>query len=110
MRPIPRAMLTHSAMLMQPAGDGYQSELLAPVAALTRVHLAASTAEELTREDTRTARTALLLYDARHSRPKEVAFAVGQRVLFEGVCYRVEAVEPLLDGVRLHHTEVSLRG
>ena len=55
------------------------------------------------------ARTALLLYDARHSRPKEVAFAVGQRVVADGVAYRVEAVEPLLDGPRLHHVEVSLR-
>lgn len=97
-------------MLMQPAGDGYLGEMLTPVAALLRVHLATGGAEEaLTREDTRVSRTALLFYDARHSRPKGVTFAVGQRVVAGGVAYRVEAVEPLFDGPRLHHVEVSLR-
>jgi hypothetical protein len=103
-------MLTGSAMLMQAAGDGYLGEMLTPVAALSRVHVAADALQEQTREDTRSVRTALLLYDARHSRPKDVVFAVGQRVLFEGVNYRVAAVEQLFDGARLHHVEVSLRG
>ena len=110
MRPIPRAMLTQSAMLMQPAGDGYLGEMLTPVTALARVHLSASAAMDQLREDDRVIRTALLIYDARHSRPRGVAFAVGQRVLADGVNYRVEAVEPLFDGPRLHHVEVSLRG
>ncbi len=108
MRPIPRAMLTHTAALLQPSGEGGDAGLLAPVATLTRVYVEQRAEETLTAEDTRLGRAALLLYDARHSRPRDVAFATGQRVLVQGVLYRVAAVEPLMDGPRLHHVELTL--
>ena len=109
MRPIPRSQLPHTATLMKPTGDGYAAEVLMPVATLTRVYIAQAMAQGLTKDDTPTEQTALLLFDARHSRPKDVQFALGQRVLFGGIVYRVEAIEPLFDRARLHHTEVSLR-
>jgi len=108
MRPIPRTMLPHTAPLMQPTGDAYHAEVLAPLAILTRVRVEPLVMEERDSSGARLIHKALLLYDARNSRPKGIAFATGQRVLFEGTTYRVQAVEPLYDLGRLHHVEVSL--
>ena len=108
MRPIPRAMLPHSAALMQPTADAFAAEVLAPIATLTRVRVETLASETLTEEETRVTQTALLLYDLRNSCPRGTAFAPGQRVAFEGVTYRVQAVETLLENSRPHHTEVLL--
>ena len=59
-------------------------------------------------EETRVTQTALLLYDLRNSCPRGTAFAPGQRVAFEGVTYRVQTVETLLENNRPHHVEVLL--
>jgi len=103
MRPIPRAMLTQTATLLQAAGEN-------PVATLTRVYVETSTAVEQTNTDTRTERKGLLIYDARNSLPHGVVFTPDQRVQFAGELYRVETVQPMRDGVRLHHVELTLRG
>ena len=108
MRPIPRTMLLHTATLVQASEGAYGCETLTPIAELTRVRVEPSESALITDEDTQAKHTALLLYDARQSRPKNVAFAPGQRVLCLGKRYRVEAVEWLYDGAALHHTEVSL--
>ena len=110
MRPIPRAMLTHSAQLMQPEGDAYHAEILRPVAALTRIRIEALLQEEAAPGGVRTIRKALLLFDGRNSRPRGTLFATGQRVLHEGTVYRVQAVEALYDLGRMHHVEVTLVG
>jgi len=108
MRPIPRAMLIHAATLAQAPGGAYGGENLTPIATLTHVRVEHSESALLTEEDTQAKRTALLLYDARNSRPRNVTFAPGQRVLFGGKNYRVEAVETLYDAARLHHKEITL--
>ena len=108
MRPIPRALLIHSATLATAETDGYQNETLTPVAELTRVRVEPIETETLSTRETRAQTTALLVYDARNSLPKGVTFAAGQRVLYGGECYRVETVAQLYDGRRLHHTEIGL--
>jgi hypothetical protein len=110
MRPIPHAMLIHAATLATAETDAYQTETLTTVAELSRVRVEPDETELTATDDTQVEKTALLLYDVRNSRPRGVAFAAGQRVVFEGVRYRVEGVEPLYDGRRLHHVEVTLRG
>jgi len=109
MRPIPRALLIHSATLAQAATDANGAETLTPLAELRRVRVEPGDTQTLTKEDTRRGRAALLMYDVRNSLPRGVAFAAGQRVLFEGVRYRVETVDLLYDGRRLHHVEAGLR-
>ena len=110
MRPIPRAMLTHTATLMRVQPDAYGAETLTPLATLTRVRVEPSATMTLTRDNTRVQLSALLLYDACHSQPREVTFALGQRVVFEGKPYRVITVEPMRDGRGIHHIEVGLLG
>lgn len=108
MRPIPRAWLIHTATLLQPALDAYQKETLTPVAVLSQVRVEKTDALARTADDTRPTRAALLLYDARNSRPRGVVFTAGQTVCCGDTLYFVESVECLSDGRRPHHTEVSL--
>ncbi len=110
MRPIPRAMLIHGATLAEAATDANGGETLTTLAELRRVRVEPGGAETVIRDETSAERTALLLYDARNSLPRNVAFAAGQRVVFQGVRYRVETVDLLYDGRRLHHVEAGLRG
>ena len=110
MRPIPRAMLPHHATLSRAPEDAYGDETPTPLAELTRVCVEVDEAASHTDGNTRGGKTALLVYDARHSRPAGVTFSPGQRVLFQGAAYRVETVEPLYAAGRLHHVEVGLSG
>ncbi|MCE5344519.1 MAG: putative minor capsid protein [Eubacteriales bacterium] len=108
MRPIPRALLIHTATLLTGASDAWQSGESAPLAQLRYVRVEPRAAQTRTRDDTRAEPAALLLYDARHSLPPNVAFTPGQFVLFQGVRYSVDTVEALYDGRRMHHVELTL--
>lgn len=107
MKPIPRALLIHSAALYNVAEGTWQDEEKTLVAQLEHVRVEPC-AKLITTADNRSVTiTATLFYDCRNSTPK-ADFAVGQRVKFGGALYRVETVEPLYDRRRLHHIEVGL--
>jgi hypothetical protein len=108
MRPIPRTLLIHAATLAQAVVDEYGSETLSTLAQLQNVRVEADCSETLMNDDTRSSLSALLLYDAHNSRPRGIAFEPGQRVVYNSVRYRVQAVEELYDGRRLHHVELNL--
>jgi len=110
MRPIPRALLIHSAALLQPSVDENGGETLTEAARLTRVRVDPLGTETLLRDEARLANNALLFYDARNSRPRNVLFSVGQKIEHDGTRYRVDTVELLYDGRRLHHVELGLSG
>ena len=110
MRPIPRALLIHSATLQQAQADAYGQITLTTLANLTRVRVEPMAESVFDKDGERAERTALLIYDARNSDPTGIVFATGQRVLFEGAAYRVTAVERCADGRGLHHAEISLTG
>ena len=52
--------------------------------------------------------SALLIYDCKNSRPKNVQFEQGQKVVWNGIEYVIETIEPLYDGAKLHHYELGL--
>ena len=52
--------------------------------------------------------SAALFYDCRNSRPRGMEFAVDDVIIFNGQKHRVQLVEPLYDGERLHHYELGL--
>ena len=110
MRPIPRALLIHSATLQQAQTDAYGQTTLTTLANLTRVRAETMIESVSDKEGERVERTALLIYDARNSLPAGVTFTAGQRVTLEGIAYRVTAVERCEDGRGLHHVEISLTG
>ena len=108
MRPIPRALLPHTATLADTATDAYGAVTLTHVIQLTRVRVELEETLTLAKEDTQTQRVGLLVYDVRNSHPAGVAFSLGQFLLFEGRTYRVVSLEPINDGRRLHHIEAGL--
>ena len=107
MKPIPRALLIHSAALYDVAEGAWQDEEKTLVAQLEHVRVEPCTRLITTADNRSVTITATLFYDCRSSTPK-VDFAAGQRVEFGGAMYRVETVEPLYDRRRLHHIEVGL--
>jgi len=51
---------------------------------------------------------AVLFYDCRNSRPRDVVLEVDDIVVFQGQKFSVQTAEPLYDGKRLHHYEMGL--
>ncbi len=51
---------------------------------------------------------ATLFYDCRNSQPRGVEWKTDDIVAFNGEKYRVQTVEPLYDGNRLHHYEIGV--
>lgn len=51
---------------------------------------------------------ATLFYDCYNSRPAKVEFREDDIVLFNGQKHKVQAIEPLYDGRKLHHYEMGL--
>lgn len=110
MRPIPHALLPHSAALYTAETDAEGTRTLTLTAQLSRVRIEPESAQTLTADETQSTQNALLIYDMRSSLPKNTAFAVGQYIQAQEAMYRVEAVKAYHDGRRLHHVELELRG
>ena len=110
MMPMLPSFLIHSATLQNVGKDRDQNRTYTTVAALTRVRIDPTSKQVLTPEGSQKQLTALLLFDARNSRPAATAFTVGQYILWNGNEYRVETVDTLYDKRKLHHYEVGLSG
>lgn len=52
--------------------------------------------------------SATLFYDCRNSFPRGVVFAEDDVILFNGQKHRIQLIEPLYDGKKLHHYELGL--
>ncbi len=52
--------------------------------------------------------SATLIYDCKNSRPKNVKFELDDIISFNGEKHRVQLIEPLYDGKKLHHFEIGL--
>lgn len=110
MKPIPRSWLIHSAALQQAAKDANQNLTYTTIANLTHVRMEPSARQVVTANGAQKQLTMTMFFDARNSAPAGMAFEVGKYVLFGSVHYRVEIVDPLYDGQKLHHYEVGLSG
>ena len=108
MKPIPRALLIHSAALYNVTEGAWQGEEKTLAARLERVRVEPCSRLVTSADNRSVTITATLFCDCRNSTPAGVGFSVGQRVEFGGALYRVETVEPLYDRRRLHHIEVGL--
>lgn len=108
MKPIPRNLLIHSAVLYEVSEDKWQNEQRNELARLTSVRIEPSSRLVAGKDDRSVQISATLFYDYRNSRPKTFEFKEGQRVEFGGMLYRVQSIERFYDGTRLHHLEVGL--
>ena len=51
---------------------------------------------------------ATMFYDCRNSIPRNLSFKEDDIILFNGQKFRVQVIEPLYDGSKLHHYELGL--
>lgn len=108
MRAIPKQLLIHSAILRAPnTSDRWQKEQSDTVN-LQYIRIDPSSKVINKPNSISVQLTGILYFDCKHSTPKEPSFQVGQEVLFDGELHRIETVEKLYDGRKLHHYEVGL--
>lgn len=109
MKPMPKALLIHSAKLLEVSkGNTWQSEETTETATLKNIRIEPLSKLVTAKDNTQVTLTAVLFYDCKNSRPSGVAFKQGQKVVFNGVEHIVETIEPLYDGQKLHHYELGL--
>ena len=107
MKPIPKSLLIHSAVLYEASENAWQETEKKELARLSRIRIEPSSKMIVTNNNRSVTLSATLFYDCRNSLPT-VEFKPGYLVEFEGKTYRVELVEVLYDNQKLHHLEVGL--
>lgn len=109
MRTIPKNLLIHSATLSEISTDNiWQEEQKTVIAELSKVRFNASSKLVTTKDNRQVTLSAVLFYDCRNSRPKNLKFKQGQSVLWNDTEYVIETVELLYDGKKLHHYKLGL--
>ena len=109
MKPIPKALLIHTVTLCSVAEkDAWGKEELGDPVVLQYVRMEPSTKYVKDKDHKEIQLAATLFYDCHNSRPRNQTFSDGQVLTFNGEKYRVQLVEPLYDGRRLHHYEMGL--
>lgn len=107
MKPIPKSLLIHTAILYEVTENSWQEQQENKIAKLSRVRFEPCLKAVVTNDNRSVTLSAVLFYDIRNSAPS-VAFEYGQIVEFDSEKYRIEAIEKLYDGKRLHHLEIGL--
>ena len=109
MRPIPKGLLIHAVQLQTVTGkDAWGKETLSDPVQLQHVRMEPSTRYVRDKSNNEIQLAAVLFYDCHNSVPREQVFSDGQVIDFNGEKYRIQLVEPLYDGRRLHHYEMGL--
>ena len=109
MRPIPKRLLIHRLSVSEMgekdrwgnAAEGQKKEL-------SFVRIEPSGKIVRGKDNVEVQLAATLFYDCLNSRPKGQTFSQGMILTFMGEKYRVQTVEPLYDGKKLHHYEIGL--
>ena len=109
MRPIPKALLIHTVMLHKIADkDRWGKGQLDGGTELQYVRMEPSSKIVRDKNNAEIQLAATLFYDCKNSCPKDVLFAVDDIIIFNDQKHRVQLVEPLYDGKRLHHYDMGL--
>lgn len=109
MKPIPKKLLIHTVQMQAVSeSDAWGKEALSDPVKLRYVRMEPSTKYVKDKEHNEIQLAATLFYDCHNSRPRGQTFSDGQAISFNGERYRIQLVEPLYDGRRLHHYELGL--
>ena len=109
MRYIPREMLIHSAELRSPLSeDSFGNVIWSEAVKLEFIRIDEENKVGFSGMNKPDSGSALLIYDCRNSRPRNLEFAPGQQISFGGKDYTISAVRRLYGKNRLHHIEAEL--
>ena len=109
MRPIPKSLLIHTAQLQGIVGkNSWGKETVTDPVDLKYIRLEPSTKYIRDKQNNEIQLAAVLFYDCHNSQPKNQEFHADQVFSIHGEKYRVQLVEPLYDGRKLHHYEIGL--
>lgn len=105
---IPKNLLIHSAVLQSVTEDKWQSETTENIAELKKIRIDPSSKLVTSNDNRQITLSAVLFFDLRNSRPMNILFEHGQKILFGGNIYTIETIEKLYDDKKLHHYELGL--
>ena len=106
---IPASLLIHAVTLYKiKEKDRWGKAELDTGTELQRVRMEPSSRIVRDKNNAEIQLTATLFYDCRNSRPRNVTFEVDDIISFNGQKHRVQTIEPMYDGKRLHHYEIGL--
>jgi hypothetical protein len=109
MRPIPKFLLIHSAVLKKEASEDVWGKKTAETVALSGVRVEPAQRRMFSLTDGLPEADTKLFYDCRNSSPGNVVFETGDVVVFGGKEHRIVRVSSFYDEKRLHHLEVYMQ-
>jgi hypothetical protein len=109
MRAIPRKLLIHSATIkVVTATDRWGKETTSHPVDLKYVRIEPSSKLVKDKQNNEVQLSALMFFDMKNSQPAGTVFTQDQIILWNGIEYRVQIIDPLYDGSNLHHYELGL--
>lgn len=108
MRPIPRHLLQHTAVLLDPVSEDTWQNTEYRETTIDRIAVEPSGKWVTDNQNRRVQLTAVLFFDCVNSVPRGVAFTPGQKLRWNGSEYTIITTEQMLVGKRPHHWEVGI--
>lgn len=109
MRPIPKKILIHSAVLRRKVSeDRFGNETLDEGSKLHLIRVEPSSKIVRDKNGAELQLAAVLFYDCRNSQPRNVTFLEDDILAFQDLKYQVKTIDSLYDERRLHHYELGL--
>lgn len=109
MRAIPKKMLIHSVYLFKKADEDKWGKFTEkPENKLSFVRIEPASKIVRTVNNAEIQLSATLIYDCRNSTPKDIRFETDDIIVFNSQKHRIQLIEPLYDGNKLHHFEIGL--
>lgn len=109
MQAIPKGLLIHTVMhYKQVEEDRWGNGSLNKGTELSFVRMEPANKIVRNKNNAEIQLAATLFYDCRNSRPRGQSFTVDDIIVFNGMKYKIQTVDPLYDNKRLHHYEIGL--
>ena len=109
MRAIPKKLLIHSATIKGvETSDRWGNEPTSAPINLTFVRVEPSSKIVKDKQNNDLQLNAIMFFDAKNSQPNDVVFTQEQIIVFNGIEYNIQTIEPLYDDKKLHHYELGL--
>lgn len=109
MRAIPKKLLIHTAQLQRTvAKDRWGEEKTISEFNLEKIRIEPSSRIVRDKNSAEVQLAATLFYDCKNSVSRDFVFKEDDIIVFNGQKLRVQLIEPLYDGSKLHHYELGL--